>query len=84
MGEVKIHRTVQRRYSQGHHQYQITHVGPEKELEKRGRTIIVPILWTEDDTTEDVLQCERDEDRKQRNIEKNTEEECEEVVQIFR
>ena len=44
--------------------------GPEKELEKRGRTTIVPILWTEDDTTEDVLQCERDEDRKQRNIEK--------------
>ena len=28
----KIHRTVQRRYSQGHHQNQVTHMGLEKEL----------------------------------------------------
>ena len=32
MGKEKIHRTVQRRYSQGHHQNQATHVGLEKEL----------------------------------------------------
>ena len=32
MGKKKLHRTVQRRYSQGHHQNQATHGGPEKEL----------------------------------------------------
>ena len=32
MGKEKIQRTVQRRYSQGHHQNQATHVGLEKEL----------------------------------------------------
>ena len=32
MGKEKIHKTVQRRYSQGHHQNQATHVGLEKEL----------------------------------------------------
>ena len=38
----------------------------------------------EDDTTDDVLKCRRDRDRKQRNIKNNTEEEWEKVVQIFR
>ena len=32
MRKGKIHRTVQRRYSQGHYQNQTTHVGLEKEL----------------------------------------------------
>ena len=32
MGKERIHRTVQRRYSQGHHQNRATHVGPEKGL----------------------------------------------------
>ena len=35
-------RTVQRRYSRGHHQNQATHVGPE--LKERGRTTIMPIV----------------------------------------
>ena len=38
----------------------------------------------EDDTTEHALQCGRDEDRKQRNIKDNTDEEWEDVVQIFK
>ena len=33
---------------------------------------------------QNVLQCRRDEDRKDRNMKDNTEEEWEEVVQIFR
>ena len=31
-GKENIYRTVQRSYSQGHHQNQATHVGLEKEL----------------------------------------------------
>lgn len=38
----------------------------------------------EDDTTEHALQCGRDEDRKQKNIKDNTDEEWEDVVQIFK
>ena len=34
--------------------------------------------------TEHVLKCGRDTDRKERNIRNNTEEEWEEVLQIFR
>ena len=44
MGKEKIHRTVQGRFSQGHHQNQATHVGPEGELLERGRTTIVSIM----------------------------------------
>ena len=32
MGKEDIQKTVQRNYSQGHHQNQDTHVGSEKEL----------------------------------------------------
>ena len=32
----------------------------------------------------DMIQCRRDGDRKQRNMKNNTEEEWEEVVQIFK
>lgn len=38
----------------------------------------------EDDTTEHVLQCGRDQNRKQKNTEDNKAEEWKEVVQIFR
>lgn len=38
----------------------------------------------QDNTTEHVLQCRRDEYRKQKNIKGNIEEELEEVVQTFR
>ena len=89
MGKENTHRIVQRRYSQGHHQNQATHEGPKKELEERGRTTIVymrvwPLCEIEDDATEHVLKCGKDTYRKQRNIKNNTEEEWEEVVQIFR
>ena len=35
MGKEKIHRTVQRRYSEGHHQNQATHVGLLKKNYKK-------------------------------------------------
>ena len=35
MGNESIHRTVQRRYSQGHHQNQATYMGLEKEFHRR-------------------------------------------------
>ena len=43
-----------------------------------------PLCEKEDSKTEHVLQCERDEDRKQRNMKDNNDEEWEEVVQIFK
>ena len=44
----------------------------------------MPLCEIEDDTTEHVLKRGRGTDRKQRTIKNNTEEEWEEVVQIFR
>ena len=45
---------------------------------------LCPLCEIEEDATEHVLQCGGDTDRKQKNIKNNTEEEWEEVVQIFR
>ena len=45
---------------------------------------LCPLREKEDDTTEHALQWRRDEDRKQRNIKDNTDEEWEDVVQIFK
>ena len=80
MGKEKIHRTVQRRYSEGHHQNQATHVGLLKEnYKKEEEKPLCPLYEIEEDATEHVLRCGRDTDRNQRNITNNTEEEWEEV-----
>ena len=42
-----------------------------------------PLCEIEEDTTEHMLRCKRYTDRKPRNIKNNTEEEWEEVVQIY-
>ena len=45
---------------------------------------LCPLCEIEEDTTEHVLRCKRYTDRKPMNIKNNTEEEWEEVVQIYR
>ena len=52
----------------------------KKEEEQPSR----PLCKIEEDTTEHMLRCGRDTDRKQRNIRNNTEEKWEEVVLIYR
>ena len=73
MGKENVHRTVQRRYSQGHHQNQSTHV--EKNYKKEEEQPLCPLCEIDDDI---------DTDRKHKNIKNNAEEEWEEVVHIFR
>ena len=56
----------------------------KKNFKKEEKQLLFPLCETDDDTTDDVLKCGRDRDRKQRNIKNNTEKEWEKVVQIFR
>ena len=56
----------------------------KKNYKKEEEQPLCPLCEIEEDTTENVLRCGRDTDRKQRNIKNNTEEEWEEVVQIYR
>ena len=50
---------------------------------KEEKQPLCPSCEVEDDTTEHVLKCRRNTNRKQRNIKNNTEKEWEEVVQII-
>ena len=56
----------------------------EKNYKKEEEQTLCPLCKIEEYKTEHVLRCGRDTDRKQRNIKNNTEEEWEEVVQIYR
>ena len=58
----------------------------KKNYKKEGEQLLCPLYEIEEDTTEHVLRCGRDTaDKKQRKIKNNTtEEEWEEVVQIYR
>ena len=56
----------------------------KKNYKKEEEQALCPLYEIEEDTTEHVLRCERDTDGKQRNFKNNTEEEWEEVVQIYR
>ena len=59
-------------------------MGPAKNYSKEEEQLLSALRETEYNTAEQVLQCGRDVDRKEANIKDNTEEEWEEVVQIFR
>ena len=59
-------------------------MGPTKNYSKEEEQLLSALRETEYNTAEQVLQCGRDVDRKEANIKDNTEEEWEEVVQIFR
>ena len=56
----------------------------KKNYKKEEEQPLCPLCKIEEDTTEHVLRCGRDTNRKQRNIKNNTEEEWDEVVQIYR
>ena len=59
-------------------------MGPTKNYSKEEEQLLSALRETEYNTAEQVLQCGRGVDRKEANIKDNTEEEWEEVVQIFR
>ena len=75
MGKKKIQRTVQ-----GDIAKDIIKI----RLQMWGLKNLCPLCEIEEDTTEHVLRCKRYTDRNPRNIKNNTEEEWEEVVQIYR
>ena len=56
----------------------------KKNNRKEEERPLCSLCQIEDDTTEHVLQCGRDQNRKQKNTEDNKAEEWKEVVQIFR
>ena len=56
----------------------------KKNYKKEEEQPLSPLCEIEEDTIEHVLRCERDTYRKKRNIKNNTEEEWEEIVQIYR
>ena len=61
------------------------HMGDlKKNYKKEEEQPLCPLCETEDDTTEHVLKCGEDRDRKQRNAKNDTGEKWEEIVQIFR
>ena len=55
----------------------------KKNYKKEEEQSLCPLCEIEEDTTEHVLKCGRDTDRKQRNIKNNAEEEWEEVVEMY-
>ena len=59
-------------------------MGPTKNYSKEEEQLLSALRETEYNTAEQVLQGGRGVDRKEANIKDNTEEEWEEVVQIFR